>query len=263
MAKSIKSKFSKALLIYFLIFPILSCSQGAQWKETNFAEDLSAKEESNAILDQEPRWTGLVLSNRTPELKNIQEVRDYLKEISKINDGVKLRLYLNDENSGMMKISCPVNVLCDENYGYRAYSGNVPSLRFYASFESKIAKDLSASSIIKNFSYVSYRIYFPILNRGKWKLSSVFDSVLEKSSKDIKWQQRNDGKIQLTIVGKINEIWADLDEPRCKTVDDAPDQPDCCASIPVDISYEIVVDRELENLVSLDCKDPKNHTRCG
>ena len=65
--------------------------------------------------------------------------------------------------AGSLKQSCPGGVLCDENFDYHAYAGEIDSVSLYISFKPAMVKDKSAEGVLAAFNYLYFTLSFPSL----------------------------------------------------------------------------------------------------
>lgn len=142
-------------------------------------------------------------------------------------DPLLLEVGYDPENIEYLEISCPVGVICDENFTYRAYSFNNSELYFYISFNPGIIDNYSLESLRENFNYLDFRIYFPERNTANsefyysnrtpiWELNQPTDNNLEFTI-----DSYENGNMKGVIKGTITEIteFIQSDSPDCITDD--------------------------------------------
>ncbi len=123
-----------------------------------------------------------------------------------------LEVGYNPEKCENLEISCPIGVVCDENFDYRAYKFENTRLFFYISFAPTIIDNYSLESFRDNFNYLNFYIYFPERNKKNsqfyyfnknpiWQLNESADNDLEFTL-----DSYENGNLKGVLKGTITEI---------------------------------------------------------
>lgn len=144
-----------------------------------------------------------------------------------ISEPVALTVGTNENNCERLKIKCPVGVVCDENYSYRAYSFEDDELLFYISFDSQIVDNYSLQSFRDHFGYLNFTIFFPEKATANSKFyysnRAPVGELEEPSEEGVEFSidSYENGVIKGIITGTINRITEVItsDAPECRTGD--------------------------------------------
>lgn len=194
-----------------------------------------------------------------------EQTRVLLETFAAENDGKTLRVevFEPDPEEGL-RVSCPVGVLCNRDFSYRAYSFRGDGLRLRFSFDASVVGDLRLASLRDNFEYANYSLAFESLSTRDWVVvDGTFDRVIRADSQRIEWLAFQDGRLQANIMGTIGKLRARSSSKDCRRVADGATPQVCDLTVEANIPFVIQLDVALEPTGVLDCRDREVRDRCG
>jgi len=137
-----------------------------------------------------------------------------------------------ERSPGHLKIACPLGVICDENWDYRAHSYDDDNVNIYMSFGPELVNNYSLESLVESFNYFNLVIMFPDRSTEKTIVNfSSLDPLRELGSEVILMSTTGmqldffnfeDGRLRGEIKGIMTElthITEDANDPNCFTGD--------------------------------------------
>lgn len=181
------------------------------------------------------------------------------------NEGRTLHLSVHGSTPDAgLRVSCPVAVLCDADFDYRAYRGSWDGFSMYMSFSPDVIGHLDDLEAVREaFAYVNFDLGFPGLESGSWRVveSHAGFRIFRHGAPEVHIESVQGGRIQGTIVTTIDGLRAV--DTSCAQMMDGPETPGCAASVSSAFNVEIDFDLALEDIAVLDCNAPENEDRCG
>jgi hypothetical protein len=144
---------------------------------------------------------------------------------------------------GTLEISCPLLVVCDENFDYRAYHYRNERVSVYLSFDPSVVSNRSLESYQSALDYIDLRIYFPDqgYDDGDREAKSVYMEKLVRSDAFAGFEGFVDDRLTWSMEGRMDELieMRYSRDPDCSS-DDMGGV--CWEYSDVDIAYDIQFD---------------------
>lgn len=156
-------------------------------------------------------------------------------------------------------VGCPVGVLCDEAFDYRAFVYRGQGVQLRLSFDAAIAKEISLPLLQKHFSVASLSYSPEELAFANWSVWSSGNMVFRSGSPDLVISGFVDGRVQGEIKTEVTSIIGS--QVGCAP-NDAPMPPGCIVSATTKNKLRIKFDFPLPT-GPLDCRGKDRPEFCG
>ena len=143
---------------------------------------------------------------------------------------------------GTLEIACPIGVVCDENFDYRAYRLDTDELYLSLSFDPSIVLDRDLESLQEAFNYANLRLRFPDRSDDE---NVRYYAQDRDPIRELTFTSFEDSRLRFSLSGefdRVTEETSDDSNPDCSTGDILGL---CYRDLDADISYDIEFDLEI------------------
>ena len=177
------------------------------------------------------------------------------------NDGEPLEIHLETE----AVVGCPVGVVCDENFDYRAFLVAEQGLRLRLSFDGVLATEITLELLEEHFNLVTLSYAPPEIQTSQWYYHVGRDVVLRAEDEAIQFTGWSDGRAQGEIQTTLSGLYGRLLEgeganPECFMMDTS--LPEEC-TVQLDVEVPLVVTFDLAMPTGPQDCDQENSPGCG
>jgi len=163
-------------------------------------------------------------------------------------------------DSGALQVSCPVGVLCDENFDYWAVRGGDTPV--YISFEASVLRSFDREGLQAALRYVSVGHAIDVGAQWQAVINPFYPFHTEDGGMTV--ERYAEGRIALTIVQDITHVYGQkIGDPGCHPPEDAG-MPAGCEVRRVDLAIPAIIRIDLPiPSEALDCRAGQRSPACG
>ena len=171
------------------------------------------------------------------------------------SEGVEITI-----DSGILQVSCPVGVLCDEHFDYWAVRGGDPPV--YISFEASVLRSFDQEGLQAALRHVNVGYTIDVGPQWQAVINPFYPFHVENGGMTV--ERYAEGRIALTIAQDITHVYGQKSgDPGCHPPEDAG-MPAGCEIHRVDLSIPAVIRIELPiPSEALDCRAGRADPACG
>lgn len=181
-----------------------------------------------------------------------EDAQKQAEEWAESHGGETLEIHLE----GAAVIGCPIGVVCDENFDYRAFRFVDQGVRLRLSFDAVIAEEITLALLEEHFNVASLNYSPPELQTDRWSYHFGGDVALRADDAAVEFTAWEDGRAQ-------GEIRTTLSGLRGQLRDVEGANPECFmmgGSLPEECTIRIDVERPL--VLSFDLALPTGTQDC-